>query len=135
MEKRKTILEDYKKLLGLAATKWKDHMLFLLEEDTYNIDVKDTIDLPFPMQDGKTKLDPGQYQVELSPDKTNYIWTNPSTQERVVFPVDLINKPEESPPEGEDGQLELPGADVGSQEVNPFAPQDLGFPAPPEQQI
>lgn len=135
MEKRRQISEDYKKLLGLAATKWKDHMLFLLEEDFYNIDVKDAIDLPFPMQDGKTKLDPGNYQVELSADKTNYVWTNPTTQERVVFPVSLINKPEEEQEQGQEQGQGLPGADVGSQEVNPFAPQDLGFPAPPEPQV
>ena len=133
MERQKKLTEDYKKLLGLAATNWREHMFFLLEDDTYNIEVKDSIDLPFPMQDGKTKLEPGEYQVELSPDKTNYIWTNPSTQERVVFPVDLINKPTEEEQEPEEGQG-MPGADVGGQEVNPFAPQEMGFPPPPEQQ-
>lgn len=131
MEKRKSILEDYNKLFTLASIKWKDRMLVLIEDKQYSIDIKDNIELPFPMQDGKTELVAGAYQVELSPDKTNYIWTNPETQERVVFPVDLINQPTEEPPvEGEGNPDQLPGADVGSQQMDPNLPQEMMFPPP-----
>lgn len=131
MDKSRKLFDDYKKLLGLREHVWRDHMLLLLEDDKYNIEIKDPIDLPIPMQDGKTKIEPGSYEVELSHDKASYIWTNPETKEQVTFPVSLINKPEE-PAEEEQG---LPGSDVGGQEVNPLAPQEMGFPPPPEQQV
>jgi hypothetical protein len=121
---KKKLYEDYYH----TPSKWFMEMSLLVEEDTYNITVQTDIELPFPMQDGKNKLEAGDYEVELSPDKANYIWTNPDTQERVVFPIELINQPtEEQPAPGEEP---LPGADIGTQEINPLVPPEQSMQVP-----
>lgn len=70
------------------------------------IDIAQDVDLPKPLENGQNKLPAGQYEMELSPDKRQYIWTDPTTKERVGIPVDLIQQmesgeaaPEEAPAE------------------------------------
>lgn len=75
-----------------SPTMWGAKMYKLLEAlaPTFKINVEKEIELPYPMIDGKDKLEPGEYDVELAADKENYVWTNPLTQERVAFPIDSI---------------------------------------------
>lgn len=128
MIKKNTLFEDYKRIFKSSSNAWKSNMLAIFEDQEYNITINNPISLPYPMEDGKLKLEPGDYQVELSPDKVNYIWTNPATQERVVFPVELIDEPETPPADtGEEPFPSPEGGDVGSQEVNPLAPQETDF--------
>lgn len=130
MALKKRINEDYKFLLPVNKSSWVKEMFLLLEDEKkFKVNIENEIELPYPMQDGKDVIAPGEYEVELSIDKNNYVWTNPETKERISFPIDLIKKEPEAPEQQEPSSEEQPQAEEGIGELSPpEGLENLGLP-------
>lgn len=112
-----------------GLSKWGQDIYKLLlteDEDKFKINIEKELKLPFPMLDGKDKLEPGEYEVELSTDKENYVWTNPETNERVSFPFDSIKEEEPEEATAPPVDAELTGTAPATPETQ--NPMDLSLP-------